>query len=59
MSREELKAALFDLPHSERMALLVCSVIDHEKHNPVLPVLGMIKVTGPWPAISLCSSAMW
>jgi hypothetical protein len=45
MTQDELTDAIWALEFSERAALLVCSIIDKNKHNPVAPVLAIVDLT--------------
>jgi hypothetical protein len=43
--RVNLTDVLSSLPYDKRMALLICSVIEHDKHNAFVAVKGMVRVT--------------
>jgi hypothetical protein len=45
MSRDELKEAIWALPHSERLAMLVLSVLQDKSTNPAFSVFNLIKAT--------------
>ena len=42
----ELRDAIWALEYTERAALLMCSIIEQSKHDPVKPVLDMMRATG-------------
>lgn len=41
----EQQAAIYALEYTERCALLVTSIIENNRHNPIAPVLDLIKFT--------------
>ena len=43
-TNEFLKAKLWQLPYSERMAMLTLSIIDHNKNEPVAAVIALIEL---------------
>ena len=43
--RVNFKDVLMALPYSERLAMLMCSILDHDKHNAVVALINLVRAT--------------